>query len=215
VLTSPKADAFLTLTLSPEHPLQREPRTIPTAILESGLEDGSVILTTNYPEHLWRLNHPKAGLYLAGWAEAAPEELWRRHRQRVEDLALERDSPVLPHVSMHLRLKIAERCNEVGNHVAVIALLFGVVTFIVGVVIPFVRLQDWLDAQGRAWFGAFWPLFRLVSLGAVFMAGWWVARSRVARGWLAGQWFARLFSWPRRRPYHPTVEEDSAASTGR
>src|SRR5262245_26582818 len=215
VLASPKADAFLTLTLSPEHPLKREPRTIPTAILESGLEDGAIIITTNSPEHLWRLNHPKAGVYLEGWSEANPEELWRHHQQRVEDLALERDSAILRHVSMRLRLWIAERCNEVGNHVAVLALLFGVVAFVVGILIPFVRLVDWLDARFRGWLGVFWPLFWFVAIFAIVVLGWWIARSRVVRGWLVGQWFARRFPWPGRRPYHATAEEDATATTRR
>ena len=215
VLASPKADAFLTLTLSPTHPLKRESRTIPTAILESGLEDGSIIITTNSPEHLWRLNHPKAGLYLDGWSEANPEELWRHHQQRVEDLARERASAILRHVSMRLRLWIAERCNEVGNHVAVLALLFGVVAFVVGILIPFVRLVDWLDAPFRGWFGVFWPLFWFVAIFAIVVLGWWLARSRVVTGWLVGQWFARRFPWPGRRPYHLMVEEDPTASTRR
>jgi hypothetical protein len=207
VLTSADGAAFLTLALLPDHPLRSEPRTIPTATLESALEDGSLLITTTYPEYLWRLNHPKAGLYLEGWSEAAPEELWRRHQQRVEDLALERDSPALRHVSMPLRLWIAQRCNEIGSYVAVVALLVGVVAF-GWVFISLVRLKDWLDAQARLWFGAFWPVFWLVGLLALVGVGVWLVRSRVVRAWLAGQWLARRFPWPRRRRYDPRQEED-------
>jgi hypothetical protein len=116
---------------------------------------------------------------------------------------------------MRLRLWIAERCNEVGNHVAVLALLCGVVAFVVGILIPFVRLVDWLNPRFRGWFGVFWPLFWFVAIFAIVVLGWWIARNRVVRGWLVGQWFARRFHWPRRRPYHPMVEENATACTMR
>jgi hypothetical protein len=212
VLSSADGGAFLTLALAPDHPLRSDPRTLPTAILESSLEDGSIIITTTYPEHLWRLDHPKAGVYLEGWREAAPEELWGRHQQRVEDLALERDSSVLLHVSMPFRLWIAQRCNEVGNYVALVALLMGVVAF-VGVLIPLVQLKDWLDAWARVWFGAFWPLVWFVSTLALVVAGMWMVRLRVVRGWLVGQWLARRLPWPRRRRYDAMKEADGCRTS--
>src|SRR5438034_2997574 len=59
--TSPDEDAFLTLALAPADFLKTEPRTIPIAILQTALTDGSVIVTTNSPGQLRLLNHPKAG----------------------------------------------------------------------------------------------------------------------------------------------------------
>jgi hypothetical protein len=213
VLSNASGAAFLTLALAPDHPLRWEPRTLPAATLESGLEDGSIIVTTTSPEHLWRLDHPKAGVYLQGWSEATPEELWQRHRQRVEELALERDSSVLRHVAMPLRLWIAGRCNEVGNCVALVALSMGVAAF-VGVLIPLVRLKDRLDGWGRVWFGGFWPLVWFVGTLAIAVAGLWMVRLRVVRGWVAGQWVARRFPWPRRRRYDATNEADACGTSG-
>src|SRR5579872_7522131 len=189
VLSSANGDAYLTLALLPDHPLRSDPRTTPTATLESALEDGSILITTTYPEYLWRLDHPKAGVYLEGWSEATPEELWQHHRQHVEQRALERDSSVLPHVSMALRLWIAERCNEVGDHVAVMALMAGVAAFL-WIFLSLVRLMDWLDAWVRVRFGALRPLFYFLGLAAIAAAGVGLVRSRVMRAWLAGQWFA-------------------------
>jgi hypothetical protein len=212
VLSSANGDAFLTLALIPDHPLRSEPRTIPSAILGSGLEDGSIIITTTSREHLWRLDHPKAGVYLEGWSEATPEELWRRHQQRVEELGLERGSLVLRHVSMPLRLWLAKRCNEVGNHVAVVALMLGMVA-LVGTFISFMQLKDWLDAWGRVWFGAVWPLFSLAGILAIGVTGVWLVRLRAVQAWLVGQWFARLFPWPRRRRYDPMNEKDACRTS--
>jgi hypothetical protein len=211
VQSSPKGDAFLTLALLPDHPLRNGPRSIPSAILESGLEDGSIIITTTNPKHLWRLNHPKAGFYLEGRSEATPEELWRRHQQRVKNLVLGRDSSVLRHVSMPLRLWIAQRSNEVGNYIAVVAFLLGFVTF-VWMLISICSLKGWLDAWARVWFGVFWPLFWLVGFFAIVLVGGWIVRSRVVRAWLAGQWFARQFPWPKRRRYDP-VNDVNATRT--
>jgi hypothetical protein len=213
VLSSADGAAFVTVALAPDHPLRSAPRTIPTATLESALEDGSIVITTTYGEYLWRLHHPKAGLYLEGWSEATLEELWRRHQQRVEELVLERNSSVLRHASMPLRLWIAERCNEVGNHVAVVALLLGVLAFM-GTFISLMRLKDWLDAWARGWFGAFWPLFWFAGILAIAGAGVWLVRSRAVRAWLAGQWLARQFPWPRRRRFDP-MNDVGACRTSR
>jgi hypothetical protein len=46
VLSSPQADAFLTLALAPRGPLITKTRTIPTALLETAMEDGSIVITT-------------------------------------------------------------------------------------------------------------------------------------------------------------------------
>jgi hypothetical protein len=200
VLSSASASAFLTLAMAPDHPLRSAPRSRPSATLESALEDGSIVITTTYPEPLWRLDHPKAGVYLEGWGEAAPEELWRRHQQRVEEFGRKRDSAVLRHVSMPLRVWIAERCNEVGNHVAVVALLMGAVAF-VPVLVSLVRLEEWLNCLAPVWFGAFRPLAWSVGTLAVVFAGAWLVRRQVVQGWRLGQWLARRFPWPRRRQY--------------
>lgn len=213
VLASANGAAFLTLLLAPDHPLRSRPRTIPTAVLESALEDGSIIITTTYREHLWRLHHPKAGVYLEGWSEASAEELWRRHQQRVEDLVLERNSPVLRHDSMPLRLWIAERCNRVGTHVAVVGLVLGVAAF-TPAFISLVRLKDWLDAWARGWAGAFWPLFWFGSVLALVGAGIWIVQVRVVSAWRAGQWLARQFPWPRRRRYNPGKEANASRASG-
>lgn len=203
VLSSANDSTFLTLTLAPDYPLiKSEPRTFPNAVLESALEDGSIIITTTYRERLWRLNHPKAGLFLESSSEATPEELWSLHQRRVEEVVARRGSSLLRHNSMSLRLWIEERCNEVGNYVALFALCVGLAAFVEGMAL-LIRLGDWLNAWGRAWLGAFFLPFWFVVLISIAVAVLWLIRSEVVRGWRVGQWFARQFPWPRRRRYDP------------
>lgn len=209
VLSSTNGDAFLTLTLVSDQPLTRRgPRTIPTAILQSALEDGSILITTTCREHRWRLNHPKAGLYLEDWVEATPEELWHRHQQRIGEVIAERNSLVLPHVSMSLCLWIQERCRKIGNYVALVAVC---VCFIIAMEgwLLFWQLEHWLNAGILVPFGVFGLPLWLVSFFAMAAVVMWLIRNEVVRGWRVGQWFARQFPWPRRRRYDPMkMEED-------
>jgi hypothetical protein len=205
VLSSANGDAFLTLYRAPDGPLRNKPRIVRTATLETALEDGSIIITTTHDKHLWSLDHPRAGVYLEGWSEVSPEELWYRHQQRVEDLARKRDRSVLRHDSMPLRLWIAGRCIQIGSHVAFVALLMGLAAF-VAVLITLVQLKDWLQAGVGAWFGQFWQLFWFAGLLVILAVGVWLVRNRVVLGWLGGQWLARQFPWPRRQRYHCTEE---------
>jgi hypothetical protein len=141
VLSSANGDAFLSLYDATVGPLRNQPRTVRTATLETALEDGSIIITTTHDKHLWSLDHPRAGMYLEGWSEASPEELWYQHQQRVESLVRKRDSSVLRHDSMPLRLWIAGRCIQIGSHVAIVALLMGFAAFL-AILITLVRLNS-------------------------------------------------------------------------
>jgi hypothetical protein len=205
VLASPQGDAFVTLALSPPHPLQTRPRTIPTLVLHTVLEDGSIIITTTFPEYLRFLDHPKAGSYLDGSTDISPEEIWQWHKERALEIAGARESSPLRHDSMRLRIWIGDRCYRVSSFVArVVVVSVEVVT--VAFIVAFSEVMRSFRVQLAAWFGAaFWQtLFWLVGVLLIAAAGLFVLWSRVKAAWRVGQWLARLRAWPRRRPYDPT-----------
>jgi hypothetical protein len=146
------------------------------------------------------LDHPKAGVHLEGLPDATPVDLWRQHQERVAELSGERFSPVLRHDSMSLRIWIAERCREIGNFVALAGLFIGFLAF-VGVLASILQFMEWFNAQARAWFGPWFPLFWLVGIFLMCGAAMWLGRRRVLGGWLGGHWLARQLAWPRRRRY--------------
>jgi hypothetical protein len=205
VLTSPEGDAFATLALSPPHPLQTRPRTIPTVVLHTVLEDGSIIITTTFPKYLRFLDHPKAGSYLDGSTDVSPEEIWQWHKERVAEIAGVRECSPLRHDSMRLRIWIGERCYLVSSFVTrMVVVSVEVVT--VAFIIAFSQIMDAFHLQLVRWFGAaFWRTFYwLIGVLLIVAAGWFVLWSRVQAAWRVGQWLARLRAWPRRRPYEPT-----------
>lgn len=198
VLTSPEQDAFVTLALSPPSIVQLEPRTLPTAILQTALENGSIVVTTNCPGQFRLLNHPRAGSYLEGWTHATPAELWERHRQRVDEIFIDQATSLLPHETMDLRLRIAERCTAVALFVGVCGLLSWAVAF-VGLGALWFQVMRWLhELFGGA--GLWGPIVFSIATLPIMAAFGWLAYNRMIISWAAGERLARLFPWPRRRP---------------
>src|SRR5437899_1054061 len=176
VLTSSEEDAFVTLALSPSNILKTEPRTVPIAILQTALANGSVIVTTNCPAQLRLLNHPKAGSFLEGRSAASAEELWDRHRERVAEIRFDEATSLLPHDTMDLRLRIAERCTAVAHFVVAFALLSAFFAF-VGMGILWLEAMSWFNSQvlggAVAWAFVFFTLGNL-PLMVAFM---WLVRN--------------------------------------
>jgi hypothetical protein len=198
VLTDPKSEAFLTLTISPRDPLTFKPRIIPTSTLQTALADGSLVVTTTCPEYLRFLNHPKAGSYLEGLTETVPpDELWANHCQRVAEISQERGSPPLRHETMKLRIEIAERCTAISAFVARWVVL-SVALILAGFISSLVGMMHRFGIQIQAWFGIPHALFIAAILA---MAATWTLRSQLVRGWLGGEWLARQFPRPRPTPF--------------
>jgi len=208
VLMSPNGEALLTLAFSPPDPLRYRPRAIPTLTLQTALADGSLIVTTSCPEYLRFLHHPRAGSYLEGLPGAVPEELWQSHEQRVEAFSQVRNSPVLRHDSMALRITIADRCHAISVFVARWVVL-SVVFVLIGSTGSYIGLMHRLNVLFQPWFGVAIAFLGSALLGIVAM---WTLRNQVVRGWLGGEWLARQFPCPRRMPFEcrPSSERHHA-----
>jgi len=197
VLKSGSGLAFLTLALSPPDPLSFRPRTLPASTLHSALADGSLIVTTTCPQYLRFLHHPRAGCFLEGMPGAAPEELWKCHEQRVEEISGARNSGILRHDSMGLRILIADRCCGISVFVArcvVLSVAFVLITSMCA----YLGLMHRLNVFLQPWFG-----ITLAFLGSSLLAimSLWMLRKQVARSWLRGEWLARQVPWPGRKPF--------------
>jgi hypothetical protein len=205
VLASPQGDAFVTLALSPPHPLTTKPRIIATLVLHTVLEDGSIIITTTCPEYARFLDHAKVGSYLEGCSGASAKEIWQRHKERVAEIAGARESSPLRHDSMRLRIWIGERCYQVSSFVARVV-VSSVIVVTAAFMIGFSEFMHLFRLQIAVWFGAaFWQsLGWAIGILLIGTAGLWILRSRVEAAWRVGQWLARLRAWPRRQPYDPT-----------
>jgi hypothetical protein len=198
VLMSPNGEALLTLAFCPPDPLRFRPRAIPTLTLHTALADGSLVVTTSCPEYLRFLHHPRAGSCLEGLPGAVPEDLWHRHEQRVEAFSQVRNSPVLRHDSMALRIKVADRCDAISVFAARwVVLSVALVWLSLGS--SAIGLMNRFNVLFQPWFGMHLALIAssLVAMAAML----WTLRNQVVRGWLGGEWLARQFPWPKPRPF--------------
>lgn len=106
VWRSPDSRAVLVV----EYDLKKRPR----AELRTLLHDGTIIETSSRFSGLSRLfrrarlHHPEAG-YLLETHAATPEQLYRRHTERVEAIARERSSTIPSHDSMRLLFALVAR----------------------------------------------------------------------------------------------------------
>ena len=136
---------------------------------------------------------------MEGWSEASAEELWDRHRERVAEIRVDEATSLLPHDTMDLRLRIAERCTAVAHFVVAFALLSAFFAF-VGMGILWLEAMSWFNRQvlggAVAWAFVFFTLGSL-PLMVAFM---WLVRNRLVTSWAGGEWLARQFPWPRCRP---------------
>lgn len=113
VWRSPDSRAVLVV----EHDLKKRPR----AELRTLLHDGTIIETSSRFSGLARLfrrsrlHHPEAA-YLMETHAATTEQLYRRHTERVEAIARERNSTIPPHDSMRLLFALVSRSMVLTIH---------------------------------------------------------------------------------------------------
>jgi hypothetical protein len=106
VWRSPDSRSFLVL----EHDQQQKPR----AELRTLLHDGTILETSSRFNGLARLfrrarlHHPESA-YLLETGDFSPEQLHRRHTERVEAIVRERSATVPPHDSVRLYFALASR----------------------------------------------------------------------------------------------------------
>jgi hypothetical protein len=106
VWRSPDSRAFLLV----EYDNKQRPR----AELRTLLHDGTIIETSSRFSGLARLyrrarlHHPESA-YLLETLDASPEELSRRHSERLEAIVRERNSTIPPHDSMRLNFALTSR----------------------------------------------------------------------------------------------------------
>ena len=106
VWCSPDSRALLTMEYDQKHQARAELRTL--------LHDGTIVDTSSQHSGRARLfcrsrvHHPESG-YVMETSAAGPEALWRRHAERVEALARERQTSLPGHDSLRMHLALSAR----------------------------------------------------------------------------------------------------------
>jgi hypothetical protein len=151
-------------------------------------------------------NCPRAGYYLELIRATSPQDLWIRHRQRVEDIAQHSECRMPSQNTMRLYLAICKRMRQIGEYRVkfikfvenALGLVFAlsIVSFVLSsclmqaTVLQIVR-QNPVFIPGLVAFFVLFPLFTL------------------AWPWRIGPWLMRQLPWPRRQPLDRLLQEEA------